>query len=288
MRHLAAALLVLVIASCAPRSDGPALWRIADADSEIWLFGTVHVLPRELQWRSARIDGAFRSAQTVVFETNIDMEDRAAFDTLVREEGSLPAGETLAARLSPQDRERLARIAGRLHMNTAALDQLRPWLAALQVSLAFAQANGAETAAGVESILKPEAEAANKTIRYLELPEDQIRALSTLSPAAEARFFSASLRQIEDNAGALHEIDQAWARGDVQTLGPMLQEQLSEAGPEAHRAIITDRNTRWTAQIAEMLDGQGRIFIAVGAAHLVGDDSVVAQLRTRGIAVEGP
>lgn len=288
MRAAVALAAALTLVSCAPRNEGPALWRIADADSEIWLFGTVHVLPRELAWRSTRVDRAFASAETIVFETDVDADGRAAFDALVRDQGRLPAGESLTARLTQADRERLARVAGRLHMNPAALDQLRPWLAALQVSLAFAQAAGGDPGAGVESVLKPEAEAARKTLRYLELPEDQIRALSTLSAEAEARFFSASLRQIEDEADTIDEIDQAWARGDVQTLGPMLHEQLNEAGPEVRAAIITDRNTRWTEQIAQMLDGEGRVFIAVGAAHLVGDDSVVAQLRARGIAVEGP
>lgn len=287
-RGAAAALLAVALATCAPRNEGPALWRIADADSEIWLFGTVHVLPRDVVWRSARIERAFARAETIVFETDIDSDDRAAFDELVRAEGRLAAGETLSARLAQQDRERLARIAGRLHLNNAVLDQLRPWLAALQVSLAFAQAAGGDPAAGVESILKPEAEAANKTLRYLEQPEDQIRALSSLSPEAELRFLSATLRQIEDDAGAIGELDDVWARGDVAALAPLLHEQLNEAGPEVSAAIITDRNTRWTEEIAGMLDGEGRVFVAVGAAHLVGDDSVVAQLRARGIAVEGP
>jgi len=288
VRSFAIAFALLALAACAPRNDGPALWRIADADSEIWLFGTVHVLPRDVDWRSARVARAFARAETIVFETDVDSDGRAAFDALVRAEGRLPSGESLNARLAQQDRERLARIAGRLGLNMAALDQLRPWLAALQVSLAFAQAAGGDPAAGVESVLKPEAEAARKTLRYLEQPEDQIRALSTLSPEAELRFLSATLRQIEDDAGAIGEIDAVWARGDVAALAPLLHEQLSEAGPEVSAAIITDRNTRWTEEIAGMLAGEGRVFVAVGAAHLVGDDSVVAQLRARGIAVEGP
>ena len=67
-----------------------------------------------------------------------------------------------------------------------------------------------------------------------------------------------------------------------------LAPQWAEAGPAVHEAVILRRNRAWADEIATRLDGSGRVFIAVGAAHLVGDGNVVDLLRARGIAVEGP
>lgn len=97
-----------------------------------------------------------------------------------------------------------------------------------------------------------------------------------------------TLRQIVDEDQSLAETDTAWARGDLQALDRTLAPQWEEAGPAVHDAIILRRNRAWAAEIAERLDGSGRVFIAVGAAHLIGDGNVVDLLRARGIMVEGP
>lgn len=288
-RYLAALLLAAALAACTPRGDGPALWRIADADSEIWLFGTVHVLPPRMVWRTARIDTAFESAETIVFETDVDVSGRAAFDMLVQTHGMLAPGQTLSGQLpEPEDQARLARVRESLGLEGVLMERLRPWLAALQISLAFAQKAGADPDAGVEAVLTTDARRAGKRIGYLETPEQQIRALADLSPEAEARFLAATLRQIEEEPEENAALDRAWLAGNTQALAAQLDRLLREAGPEAYAALITTRNRQWAGQIQEMLAGEGRVFVAVGAAHLVGDDSVVALLRARGITVEGP
>jgi uncharacterized protein YbaP (TraB family) len=56
--------------------------------------------------------------------------------------------------------------------------------------------------------------------------------------------------------------------------------------PELYQALLVDRNKDWAGQIQTLLAGKGVTVIAVGAAHLVGDDSVQVQLLARDIAVE--
>lgn len=283
-----AGLLLLALAACAQPGPSPALWRISDADSEIWLFGTVHVLPRGLHWRSAEVNAAFAGADTIVFETDLDAGGGAAFQDLVATHGRLVAGGSLRALLPDDNQAQFDRITRDLNIDPRPLDSARPWLAALQLSLVFAQRAGGDPAAGVENVLGAEARGAGKEIAFLESPEAQIRALADLSPEAELAFLISTMRQIEEDSGENDALDRAWLSGDTETLARLLDALLREAGPEAHAAIITTRNASWAEQIAVMLNGEGEVFIAVGAAHLVGDDSVVAMLRARGIAVEGP
>jgi uncharacterized protein YbaP (TraB family) len=279
----------LALAGCAPVSapaaGEPALWRIADEDSEIWLFGTVHVLPPALEWRGPRFEAAFAAAEELVTETDMDADD---YTTLVTQHGALAANAPdLGTQLGP-DGARLERVARALNIDPAAIQRDRPWFAAVRLSFAYAVTHGHSPEAGVENVLVPEARAAGKRVTHLETVEQQIRTLADLPAADELRFLTVTLRQLEEDAGSLDESDAIWARGDTVTLGRELDAQIAEAGPAVVDAILTRRNEAWTGEIERRLAGSGRIFYAVGAAHLVGEHSVVAMLRARGIEVEGP
>ena len=284
------AIASLALCACAPAADEraaagePALWRIADDDSDIYLFGTVHVLPPALVWRGPRFEAAFASADELVVEIDTAAGDRGLAERL----GTLPAGQRLSDLLMPPQRARLERVCAGLGVAPAALQSKRPWLAAMQLSLAHAVANGFDPAAGVENVLVPEARARGLRLSYLETAEQQVRLLAGFTPEQERAFLAASLRQIEEDENSLAVLAEAWARGDTSALDAMSRTQLGEAGEGVYAALITDRNVAWANAIAHRLQGEGRIFYAVGAAHLVGDGGVVALLRARGVRVEGP
>lgn len=289
---LAALLACLTASACAPPAPAPspgepALWRIADADSEIWLFGGVHVLPPELRWRGPRFEATFARAEELVTETDIEATQQV-YGELVARYGRLENGAALNDLLTPQEQARFAGLARGLNLDPSQFASARPWLAAAQLSLAYALAHGHTQAAGVENVLVPEARAAGKRLSYLETAEQQVRTLASLSPADEVRFLLATLDELEQGEVSLNTANQAWARGDVAALAAALDDDLNEAGPAVHEALIAGRNRAWAAEIKRRLAGDGRIFYAVGAAHLAGADSVVALLRADGVVVEGP
>ncbi|QGZ96866.1 TraB/GumN family protein [Terricaulis silvestris] len=290
MRALLAALLAATawaLAACSPPAE-PAMWRIADEDSEIWLFGSVHLLPEEVKWDGPRWQAAFANAEEFVTETDTSAEASAAFPQLAAQYGTLPEGQRLSDLMNADDRARLGRAAALSGLNPAALEGLRPWLAALQLSYGYAQRAGHHSELGVEGVLARRARAEGKWLSFFETPEEQVRILADLAPADEARFLSITLRQIEEEADTMRVLDRAWARGDVATLDRALSQEWTEGGAAVHEAVILRRNRAWADEIERRLQGSGRIFIAVGAAHLIGDDSVVDLLRTRGVEVEGP
>src|ERR1043165_2218823 len=86
----------------------PAIWLLSDADTRIYLFGTVHVLHPDLRWRSATFNRIARGAQELVLELS-DQELSAAstnaFD-MMRMTKSVP----ILQRVSPERREGLARL----------------------------------------------------------------------------------------------------------------------------------------------------------------------------------
>ncbi|HVY02068.1 MAG TPA: TraB/GumN family protein [Caulobacterales bacterium] len=291
LRVLLAA-LVLAVSACAPAANpasaGPALWRLADADSEIWLFGSVHVLPPDLKWRTARIDRAFDSAETLYLETPVDMPAQAAIADIVTRYGYNPPGVTLSGRLDAADRARLLRACARFNIDPAAMERTRPWLAATQLSVAQVLAQGQAAYAGVEQVLDQEARARHKARAYFETSEEQIRFLADLPPEAELQYLTSTLRDLESEDQEVDRLDRAWARGDMKTLSRELAAELRDSGPQVYDALIRNRNERWADEIDRMMKGSGKIFITVGAAHLIGEDGVPALLRKKGYRVEGP
>lgn len=297
MRKLIAALFLALapaLAACAPaapaKAEGePALWRIADADSEIWLFGTAHMLAPELKWRGPRFEAAFAAADELVTETDASPAGAAEAYALSEAMGRLAPGETLSARLAPEDQALLARVTAALRLDSAALETMRPWLAALRLSYADAIARGLRAEAGVETVLAADARARGMTMSFLETPQQQVRFLADLPETEQIRFLRDTMNAIESGETRIDDLDDLWARGDVQTLAALFDAQWKAGSPALYETIILARNRAWADAIqARLAEGEGRVFIAVGAAHLVGEGNVIDLLRARGIAVEGP
>lgn len=291
MRVWGAALAALWFAGCAEpapaqRAQGPALWLIADSDTRIWLFGTVHILAKGVDWQRPQIEAALAASRVIYLETPIDEAGSAAITKEVVRLGGLPAGITLDSLLTPPQRQALAATARMVGLDPAALQRLRPWLAALQISLAAAAAQGQDAQAGVEQTLLAHARAHGQELRYFETALEQVSIFADLPQAAELRFLVVTLEQAKDGQDLLNTMDQLWLKGDVQGLGEVLERDFDSAGPEVRAALIDARNARWAVSIAALLDQPGEVFVAVGAGHLTGRGNVIALLEAQGHKVE--
>lgn len=267
----------------APARAEPALWTLRDADSTIVLFGSVHLLPEGLDWRPAGLDAALAAADDVWFETPTD---NGQSGLLARQHGTLPAGESLSAKLTPAGRERLDRLAGRYGLSPAALEGVRPWLADLSFSVAAIIAEGAAADSGVESLLANAAPQAEK--RYFETPADQIGFLAGAPEADQLLSLEETLRQLDEEPQMFSALLQAWLAGDQAALERLGVSPVRRLSPVLYERLLAGRNRRWADQIQQRLAGSGRTVIIVGAGHLTGPDSVPALLRARGLVVEGP
>lgn len=289
MRTVLALACAAFLFACAPRpTAGPALWSVRDADSQVILFGTVHVLPEGLKWKTPQIEASFASADTVWFETPTDADAALEIAAIVAEDGANPPGLTLSEQLAPADRARLARVAARAGLSLAALESVRPWVAALQLSLAILAKQGHSPDSGVERVLEADAARLGKEIAYFETAADQMAVFTGLTPRAQAQFLSATLRQIEEESRAGANMDKLWATGRANELGRLVTRMIEESGPEVAEALIYRRNAAWAARIDEVMQGSGVAFVAVGAAHMTGPRGLPALLQAKGHTVAGP
>lgn len=263
---------------------GPALWVIKDADSTLYLFGTVHLLRPTTAWGTERIDAAFASADALVLEIS-NPDDQAALIPLVQQHGISPA-TPLSSLLTAEEVAALDAAAQTIGLSAAQMNPFRPWFAALTLSVAPLQKAGYDPASGVELILKARAEAAGKPVTGFETIDEQIRILAGFPEEDQLAFLRSTLESFENATVELDKLVEAWATGDVDAIETIGVEPMREGSEEIYQALLVRRNTNWADQIQTMLEGSGTAFIAVGSAHLVGDDSVQEILERRGVDVD--
>ena len=266
------------------QGQGPALWVIKDADSTLYLFGTVHVLKPDTAWGSAKVDAALDSASDVWFEIS-NPDDQAAIMPLIQQYGVSPA-TPLSSQLTPEEFQQLDAAARVLGVTGAQMDIFRPWYAGLTLSLAPLKKAGYDPASGVEITLKARAEAAGKPIHGFETIEKQVLILANLPQDIQLEFLRSTLKDYDEATTELDAMVDAWSSGDVARLDRVTNRDMKAEAPDIYKALLTDRNAGFADQIQTLLAGSGTAFVAVGAAHLAGDDSVQAMLEARGIAVE--
>lgn len=266
------------------QGQGPALWVIKDADSTLYLFGSVHVLRPTTGWASPRVQAAFDSASDIWFEIS-NPDDQAAIVPLMQQYGLSPTYRNATA-LTTGELTLFGNAAQSVGSDAVRMDNYRPWLAALTLSVAPLVKAGYDPKSGVELVLKARAEAAGKPIHGFETIDKQIGILAGLPDDVQLVFLRETLKDYENAATKLDEMVSAWARGDVDVLSRVMVQEMKDASPALYQSILVDRNTDWANQIQTMLQGSGAAFIAVGAGHLAGDDSVQAILAKRGVTVE--
>lgn len=267
----------------------PSLWHIEDEDSNVYIFGTVHILRPGLEWQSDEVMRAFESADTVYFEAPVnDPAEAAGMQQILMANALNPAGTTLSSLVSDEAWSQIEAFAPRVGVTAAQLEPLRPWLATIQLGVGFIMISGYDPQSGVEATLWPQANEAGKTLAYFETVEEQIGFFANLPQDIEVALLEETVADFETAPDQLDTLVAAWADGDQATIDNVMNAEMRADAPEVHDVIIVQRNHRWAGQIEDILDGSGTVFIAVGSGHLPGEEGVISLLRDRGIVVSGP
>lgn len=287
----AATLAIVPHAPAAPPSatpQGPALWRISDGDSRVYLFGTLHLLPEGVTWKTPAYEAAMADAETTVVEADVESRyARATMASLVAERGLNSSAESLRDIIGQKRFDALAAIAKRYGMSPDRLSRMRPWLAMMSVSLAALDQAGMRRSRGVERTILADADAAHDKRNYLETAEAQIKALASLDDGPDMLAnVDLELEQLAKFEETIDPMVDAWRKGDVATLERISSADTRRVAPRAHRVILVDRNRNWIPRIEGWLAAKHDYFVACGTAHLVGPDSVIAMLEKKGYKVE--
>jgi uncharacterized protein len=267
----------------ATRDADPALWVVKDRDTTIYLFGTVHVLKPGLSWFDEAVKTAFDKSDTLVLE--MVEPDPASMQTLMMKMAINPEGPNLSAQLPEGKRAAFAAAMSEAGIPAAGYERFDPWFASLVITLTKVTKLGYDPNQGVEKTLTAAAKAAEKPIVGLETAEEQLGFFDKLPQAVQVKYLATTLDQLPKTGEMLDKMVESWAKGDPDTLAAVMNEGMSDS-PEVNKAILVDRNVRWADWIAERMKKPGTVFIAVGAGHLAGPDSVQTYLAGKKLKAE--
>ena len=268
------------------RNDGPAIWVATDADSTLYLFGTVHLLPDDLNWQRDDMRQAFNESGTVFFEVDTGPKGQVEATVLTTQLGLRSDGLRLTDRLDNYQRNLMEAAANNGGLTIAALDGMQPWLAAEYLTFAAAQNAGLSADLSADEALKSRAERGGKNIQYLETMETQIRASADLAEPIQIDILTETMEQFNTLGLDAIEIADQWSVGGTAYLTEKLIRPMKARSPEVFNSLLQDRNQAWASTLSRFMDGSGTGFVAVGTAHLLGEDSLIFDLRERGYDVQ--
>ena len=271
-------------AARAPQQAKPALWEVSDADTKVYLFGTIHLLPQNYRWRTPAFDQAVAGSQQLVVETIVDENNPHQMMAAMTSLAFSPDLPPIIERVPAAKRPALQAAIRKSGMTEPMFDKMETWAAAFMLLGNQFRAMGLKTGEGVETVLRNAFAKQGKTVGQLESNREQLSFFDALPEEAQRSLLEGA---IEEPASLSKDFDRmiaAWARGDVNAIADTFNRELSSV-PALREALLSRRNANWSRWVQQRMASPGSVLIAVGAGHLAGPDSVVDLLKRRGYKV---
>ena len=264
----------------------PALWQVKGTHGTVYLFGSVHVMKPNVDWETPKVKAALTSADVIYLEiANID--DTASAQPLMMQYG-LDTAHPLSSKMSKEDIALLDSTLKSMGMpGEQMFEMMQPWLVAASLEVLPMLKDGYAPTSGFDMKLLAETKGAQKPVKGFETMEDQVHLMADVPQAEQVELLHKQLTELDKSAAQMNDIVDAWQRGDVEKIGQIDNDELALKHPAEYKRMVVDRNRKWAAILDTLLKDPttGTVFVAVGAAHLAGPDSVLKMLEQSGYKV---
>ena len=274
------------VAASHARYDGPAMWKITDRDSTLYLFGTVHLMQPDIDWQKRDMQAAFDDVGTVFFETPDDEKSVLQTSILQREYGVYTNGERLSDQLDGINLNRLTAAAYNAEVPLARLEGFKPWLAADILTVAGADIAGLRYANSADAQMRTKAKRADKSIRALDTVETYFEAVAKQPRWVRMQAFEDTIQNFNTLVRDLKTINAAWLIGNTERLEIEVLIPARENSPELYAALFTQRNKNWVTTLDEFMKGDSNAMVVVGIGHLLGEGGLPTRFEDLGFTVE--
>jgi uncharacterized protein YbaP (TraB family) len=264
----------------------PAIWKLQGAHETVYLFGTVHGMKPEVHWQTAKVEDAFKQSDTLYLEI-AKLDDLEAMKPLVMELGMDPA-HPLSTKISAEDKERLDAAVKAMGMpGEEMFEPMQPWLAYLTLQVLPMIKAGLNPQSGIDLALSQDAKASAKPVVGFETVSEQAHFFADFPQAQQVTLLHQELDELPKASEQMNAMVADWASGNVDAIAAMENGEFQAKYPALYAKLVVERNKKWADQLATLLnsDKAGVAFVAVGAAHLAGPDSVQHDLEAKGFKV---
>jgi len=262
----------------------PAMWSVSDADTTVYLFGTIHLLPSNYQWRTTKFDQAVSGSQQLMVETIVDQNNPQEMMQALTGLAFSPNLPPITERVPPEKRADLEAAIAKSGIPRASFDKMETWAAAFMLLGNQFKDMGLKVGEGVEIILRNSFTSQGKSVGQLETNREQLSFFDALPETAQRALLEGSIEEPKNMSKDFASMLGAWARGDVDEIAETFNRDLA-VSPELKDALLKRRNANWSRWVEQRMATPGSVMVAVGAGHLAGRDSVVEILKKSGYRV---
>jgi len=222
---------------------------------------------------------AIAQSDRLVLEAVIEPEQ--AWTVLLRMAAATQPLPPIADRVSPRFHDALITMAAKSGAPIEALNGMKTWAAAMVLFGVTVSDLGVTSSDGVEEQLKAQFRVANKPVEGLETLQEQLGFFDTLDETKQRAFLESVVDSHADDAADFGKMLGAWSHGDERGISATFDKDMKTS--DALRAVlIARRNAHWADALVRRLGISGTQFVAVGAGHLTGQDSVQTMLAKLG------
>ena len=261
-----------------------AAWQVSKGDEFIYIAGSIHALPPEELPLPAEFNQAYKQADILVLEADVPAPTNSSAQLTMLKALSYQADETLSSKLSVEVKKQLEEQLNSYGMQLNELDSFRPFMVSLlmmSLELQKQQLFGE----GVDSYFAKRAQHDNKELAYLETLAFQLHLFKQLGSQDENAFIQSQLAQVSSYQALYSAMLDAWRNGNMHAMNELTIMPLKQHDPLTYQILIKQRNLNWLNHIEHYFTDQQKELVLVGAAHLAGEDSLLALLESKGYVI---
>jgi uncharacterized protein YbaP (TraB family) len=286
------------------KHEGPRMWRVTKGDHTLWILGTITPLPRKMEWQSDSVETLLHETQEVLPAWPSIGVGANPFTALRlyftwRKIQKSPDHMKLQEQLPPPLYARFSALKARYAPKDSKLEELRPMLAggrllddALNVS-GLTMRN--EVQKEVLKLASKQGVKVHQTKLKVDDPVDVLKDLGETPKDSEVACLAAIVSRLENDMGPMQARARAWALGEVDTLRSLphsVDDRIAclaaVSTSERVRNLVIKAQDDWLIEAEDALARNKSTLAVQSMDRLLGDDGILAMLRTKGYKVEGP
>jgi uncharacterized protein YbaP (TraB family) len=278
-------LSLFLVASAVADGSGTSVYRVTSSDGELFLGGTVHLLRQSDYPLPPQYNQAYDAADVLYFETDISALSDMSMQATLMQALTYQDGRTLRTVLNDEAYSALEAHMAEVGLPLAMMQNFKPGLLVSTLSVLEFQKMGF-TPQGIDMYFHTRAIGDGKPTGELESVQDQIDLLAGMGEGYESEFILYSLADFDRAAETIEDMIRTWRSGDLDEMQALFVDEMQAQAPDVYDAMLVDRNNNWMPVIESLFGQEDTALVLVGAAHLVGEDGLIALLERRGYTVQ--
>ena len=280
---LATDIAAVLLSGASSYSRAACVWKVTGAAGNVlYLAGSIHALKSTDYPLPSAYNRAFDASDRLVCEVDPKALEESSKGLL--KAGEYPKSDSLKNHVDPRTYDYLRRLFKLMDVPETKFARYRPWF--LSLMLQEPALHGMSETLGVEEFLTRRAQANSKPVLGLESAREHADIFLGLTDRqSEAMLLIMFIPAERGSGSAGNALAEAWRRGDADADTRVFMDGFRDYPSLADR-LLTNRNRKWIPKIEEYLRSGKTYFVVAGAAHMGGNNGVLALLRQRGYRIE--